>query len=122
MTDRIFLKGLTIHAHHGVLEHEGSVGQRFVIDLELTADLAKAAQSDKLSDTISYAAVAEEAQRAFTERKYKLLEASAEAVARAILAAFPSVVEVAIIVHKPHAPIAVIFDDVGVRLVRRREN
>ena len=85
MTDRIFLKGLTVHAHHGVLEHEGTVGQRFVIDLEFSADLAKAAQSDRLSDTISYAAVAEEAQRAFTARKYKLLEASAEAVARAVL-------------------------------------
>jgi dihydroneopterin aldolase len=121
MSDLIFLKGLTIHAHHGVLAHEASVGQRFVVDLELSADLGKAGESDRLIDTISYADVAEVAQRAFTARKYKLIEASAQAVARALLTAFPSVVEIAITVHKPHAPIAAIFEDVGVRLVRRRE-
>ena len=35
MFDMIFLKGLVVHAHHGVMPHEGRVGQRFVIDLEL---------------------------------------------------------------------------------------
>ena len=47
MSDTIFVSGLLIHAHHGVMAHEGEVGQRFVIDLELTIDLDKASRSDK---------------------------------------------------------------------------
>src|SRR5436190_792177 len=36
MNDTIFVTGLLIHAHHGVMEHEAKVGQRFVLDLELS--------------------------------------------------------------------------------------
>jgi 7,8-dihydroneopterin aldolase/epimerase/oxygenase len=121
MSDQIFIKGLSIHAHHGVLEYEGKVGQRFVIDLELSIDLGNAAKSDRIADTISYARAAEVAQRAFTDRAFKLIEAAAGAVADAILAEFSNVAQVRVVVHKPHAPIAAIFDDVGVALTRRRE-
>ncbi|HLJ71651.1 MAG TPA: dihydroneopterin aldolase [Roseiarcus sp.] len=121
MSDLIFVKGLVLHAHHGVMAHEGEVGQRFVVDLELKADLDEAAASDRLANTISYAAVVEEAQRAFVRRKFKLVEAAAGAVAQALLERFARVEEVRVVVHKPHAPIAAIFDDVGVALTRRRE-
>lgn len=121
MTDQIFIKGLLIHAHHGVMEHEGEVGQRFAIDLELTVDLKDASRSDRLADTVSYAAIAAEAERAFTARNFKLIEAAAGAVADAILTHFPRVIEIRVTVHKPHAPIAAIFEDVGVVLVRRRD-
>lgn len=121
MSDVIFVKGLVLHAHHGVMAHEGEVGQRFVVDLELKAELGEASASDRLADTISYAAVVEEAERAFVRRKFKLVEAAAGAVAQAILDRFARVEEVRVAVHKPHAPIAAIFDDVGVALTRRRK-
>ena len=53
MSDTIFVTGVLIHAHHGVMEHEGKVGQRFVIDLELSLDLTEGSRSDKLADTVS---------------------------------------------------------------------
>jgi dihydroneopterin aldolase len=37
-----------------------------------------------------------------------------------VLAAFPRVSTLKVTVHKPHAPIAAIFDDVGVILTRNR--
>ncbi|MGE3149260.1 MAG: dihydroneopterin aldolase [Pseudorhodoplanes sp.] len=120
MKDCIFINGLVIHAHHGVLEHEARVGQRFIIDLELTVDLADAAQSDRLSDTVSYAAIVDTATRVFSARAYRLVEAAAGAVADAIFAAFPRVEALRVTVHKPHAPISAIFADVGVTLHRTR--
>jgi dihydroneopterin aldolase len=120
MTDRIFIRGLVVHAHHGVMEHETRVGQRFVIDLELGVDLSPAAASDHLADTVSYAEVADVTEQAFTTRNFRLLEAAAGAVAEAVLARFGKVAAVTVTVHKPHAPIAAIFDDVGVVLTRRR--
>jgi dihydroneopterin aldolase len=50
-----------------------------------------------------------------------LLERAAGAVADAILAAFPRVAAIKVTVHKPHAPIAAIFGDVGVVLTRSRQ-
>jgi 7,8-dihydroneopterin aldolase/epimerase/oxygenase len=120
MSDAIFLSGLLIHAHHGVMEHEEKVGQRFVIDMELSIDLALAARTDKLADTVSYSAIVETATRAFTSRNYRLVEAAAGAIADALLAAFPRVDAARVTVHKPHAPVAAVFADVGVTVLRQR--
>ncbi len=118
--DVIFIRGILIHARHGLLEHESEVGQRFVIDLELTADLTKSSRTDRLKDTVNYGSVVDIAMKAFADRNYYLLERAAAAVGDAILDTFPRVSAVKVTVHKPHAPIAAIFEDVGVTLTRTR--
>src|ERR1044072_2614239 len=122
MTDTIFVTGLSIHARHGVMDHETEVGQRFVIDLELYTDLSEPSRSDRLADTVSYADVVATTTAAFKNTNYKLLERAAGAVADAILATFARVDAVKVTVHKPHAPIAAIFEDVGVVLIRKRQS
>src|SRR3954467_11141994 len=121
MTDTIFIKGVVIHARHGVMDHETEVGQRFVIDLELGIDLSDSSGTDRLVDTVSYSSVVSTATPAFKNVNYKLLERAAGAVADAVLGAFPRVGAIKVTVHKPHAPIAAIFDDVGVVLTRARQ-
>jgi dihydroneopterin aldolase len=121
MTDTIFITGVVIHARHGVMDHETKVGQRFVIDLELSVDLSDSSRTDRLVDTVSYSSVVTTATAAFKNANYKLLERAAGAVADAVLAVFPRVGAVKVTVHKPHAPIAAIFDDVGVVLTRARQ-
>ena len=120
MSDRIFVDGLTLHAYHGIMQHEAKVGQTFRLDLVLTIELADASCSDKLADTVSYDKVVELASKAFCARRYRLVEAAAGAVAHAVLAHCPQVRAVAVTVHKPHAPIAATFDDVGVTIERVR--
>ncbi len=120
MNDRIFVHGLALHAYHGVMPHEGKVGQTFMIDLALDIDLKAAARSDKVADTVSYDQVVDVASEAFCAQRFKLIEAAAGAVANAILARFPRVQTVRVVIHKPHAPIAATFADVGVELVRSR--
>src|SRR5690242_7837479 len=122
MTDAIFVTGLVIHARHGVMEHETEVGQRFVIDLELFTDLSDSSRTDRLADTVSYSNVVATATDAFRDTNYKLLERAAGAVADAILDSFPRIRAVKVTVHKPHAPITAIFDDVGVVLTRSRHS
>jgi 7,8-dihydroneopterin aldolase/epimerase/oxygenase len=120
MSDAIFVHGLVLHAYHGVMQHEGKVGQTFTLDLALTIDLADASRSDKLKDTVSYDAVVNTASEAFCARRYRLVEAAAGAVADAVLGRFPQVHAIRVTVHKPHAPIAATFDDVGVTIERAR--
>ena len=121
MSDIIFITGVVIHARHGVMEHETEVGQRFVIDLELEVDLSESSRTDRLADTVSYSNVVTAATDAFKNNNYKLLERAAGAVADAVLLAFPRVNALTVTVHKPHAPIAAIFEDVGVVLRRARQ-
>jgi 7,8-dihydroneopterin aldolase/epimerase/oxygenase len=120
MSDTIFVSGLLIHAHHGVMAHEGKVGQRFIIDLELSVDLQVASRTDKLADTVDYGTIVDTATEVFTRRNYRLIEAAGGAVADALLAKFAKITAVRITVRKPHAPIAAIFGDAGCTVTRRR--
>jgi dihydroneopterin aldolase len=118
--DRIFISGLSLHAYHGVMEHEQKVGQSFALDLVLSIDLSEASHSDKLVNTVSYDQVVDVASRAFCGARYRLVEAAAGVVADAVLANFPQVTALRVTVHKPHAPIAATFVDVGVSIERAR--
>lgn len=120
MSDRIFIAGLMLHAHHGVMAHEAKVGQTFSLDLALDIDLSTAARTDKVADTVSYDKVVTCATDAFLSQRFRLIEAAAGRVADAVLAAFPRVRAVTVTIHKPHAPIAAAFSDVGVTLTRKR--
>ena len=120
MSDTVFVTGLSLHAYHGVMQHEAKVGQTFKLDLKLDIDLSAASRSDKLVDTVGYDQVVELASQVFCARRYRLIEAAASAVADAVLARFPKVTAVRVTVHKPHAPIAASFDDLGVTIERSR--
>jgi dihydroneopterin aldolase len=120
MSDAVFVNGLVLRAYHGVMAHEGKVGQPFILDLVLDIDLAPAAKSDKLADTVSYDDVVSTASRAFTARRCRLVETAAGTVADAILSGFARVTKVQVTVRKPHAPVAAVFEDVGVTLIRSR--
>lgn len=120
MSDHIFIKGLSLHAYHGVMAYESKVGQTFTIDLELEIDLSAAARSDKVVDTVSYDKVVECATNAFCAQKLRLIEAAAGKVADAVFAGFPRVNAVKVTIHKPHAPVAATFSDVGVTVMRTR--
>jgi dihydroneopterin aldolase len=118
--DLIFISGLAIHAYHGVMEHEGTVGQTFLLDLELGIDLAEASRSDRIASTVSYNEVVDCVSRAFCADRFRLVEAAAGAVAEAVLAHFPRITRVRVTVHKPHAPVPATFTDVGVSILRER--
>ena len=120
MSDSIFITGLALHAYHGVMPHEGKVGQTFSLDLDLDIDLTAAARSDRVANTVSYDKAVTCASEAFCAQRFRLIEAAAGAVADALLKTFPLVRVATVTVHKPHAPIAATFDDVGITLTRAR--
>ena len=120
MTDQVFVNGLALHAYHGVMQHEAKVGQTFTLDLTLDLDLTEASRTDKLAHTVGYDQVVDVASQAFCGKRYRLVEAAAGAVAEAVLGRFPQVEAVRVTIHKPHAPIAATFDDVGVSILRDR--
>ncbi len=120
--DRLVLRGMRFRARHGVLPNEKVEPQRFEVDVVLHADLARAAESDALADTVDYSALHELVGAIVTGPSFDLIEALAGAIARAVLAATdPAVVDaVEVRVRKPEAPLDGELDTVEAALFRRR--
>ena len=73
--DRMLLHGMVFYGYHGVSPEEQRLGQRFVVDVELEADLSKSGDSDDLADTIDYGKVYETVAPIVQGAPYRLLEA-----------------------------------------------
>ncbi|BBG05170.1 MULTISPECIES: dihydroneopterin aldolase [Pseudonocardia] len=120
MSDRIELRGLRVYGRHGVFEHERRDGQEFVVDLVVHADLAAAAASDDLADTLDYGALAQLAAAVVGGPPRNLIESVAGAVADSVLDSDERIRAIEVTLHKPSAPIPLTFDDVAVVLHRSR--
>lgn len=53
----ILLDDMRFYAYHGVMEQERQVGGEYSLSLTVEADLAEAARTDDVADTINYAAL-----------------------------------------------------------------
>ncbi len=83
--DTIEIRGLRVHAHHGVHERERREGQPFVIDVVLNADTHIAARTDDLDDTIDYARLVADVAEIVRSTQFNLLEALAAHIADRLL-------------------------------------
>jgi dihydroneopterin aldolase len=120
VSDRIVLKDLQVFARHGVLPEETRLGQRFGVDVTAHLDLRPAGESDDYRKTVCYDALTRLVTETLTTRRFFLIEAAAEAVAQAILSAFPAIERVEVEVRKPAAAIDAVFAYVGVAVERGR--
>jgi dihydroneopterin aldolase len=117
--DRIVLRGLLGHGHHGVYPEEREKGQPFVVDLVLSLDLAAAARTDDVAQTVHYGELAQRVVGVIEGEPVHLVETLAQLVAETCLS-YDRVEQVEVTVHKPEAPVGVPFDDVAVTIVRGR--
>lgn len=118
--DKIKLEGLSFYGHHGLFESETELGQLFKVDLTLFTDTKKAGESDKMTDSIHYGEVYQQAKDIVEGKPFYLLEALAEKIASSILDNFSDVQAITVQVNKPQAPIPGVFDNVAVEIYRER--
>jgi dihydroneopterin aldolase len=116
--DRIFLTALSAEAVIGIYDWEREVKQRLEIDLEMWMDLAAAAKSDAIEDTLNYKAVAKRVLAFVEASRFRLVEALAGEIARIVLDEF-RIDRVRVTVHKPGAIRH--SRDVGVVIERGRD-
>ena len=118
--DKILLNNLGFYGYHGVLKEESVLGQKFFIDMELLLDTKEAGLTDDMNKSVSYADVYEVAKEITEKRRFNLIEALAENIAKDILEKFNLINEVMVRVKKPEAPVNGIYDYFGVEIRRRR--
>jgi dihydroneopterin aldolase len=115
--DKIVLQGMEFFAYHGVHEEEGTLGARFVVDVELRLQLP---DSDSIRATVDYGRVYRLVGQVVTGTRFKLIEALAGTIARRTLDSEPLVDAVLVRVHKPHAPLPGVVRDVYVEVTVER--
>lgn len=116
MADRITISGIRGIGFHGVFDHERTDGQEFIVDVEYQVAAGTGADDD-LAHTVDYGVVSQRVYDLITGEPRALIERLAQDIAEACLA-MHGVQSVVVTVHKPHAPIAVPFADVTVRIER----
>lgn len=103
MISKIELKEMKFHAFHGVSPQETKVGNTFVVNLTLTADLIRAIETDSLQYTINYAEVYKIVKLQMSTPS-QLLEHISGRILTALKEAFPQLKEISIKVSKLTPP------------------
>jgi len=86
--DIVYLRDLKIECIVGIFEWERRLKQTIVLDLDMAADVKRAAASDRIEDTLDYKAVAKRLVGFVGESQFQLVETLAEKVADIVLTEF----------------------------------
>ena len=117
--DKIFIHALRTEAIIGIFDWERQVKQTVIVDLEISADVRKAALSDSIEDTLNYKRVAKRVLAFVEASQFHLVETLAEHIAMLLLEDF-GLAWVRISLSKPGAIRS--SRDVGVLLERDRND
>ncbi len=119
--DKILLCGMVFYGRHGYHPEEQRLGQRFIVDLEMEADLSRAGRSDRLEETVDYGAVYHAVREIMEGPPQRLLERVCTMVGETLMARFP-IEAVLVRVKKPAVPIPGPLEYAGVEITLRRDN
>lgn len=100
--DIVFITDLRIEAIIGIYDWERKVRQTISLDLEMGADIQRAAATDAIDDTLDYKAVSKRLIEFVGNSEYQLVETLAEKIAEIVTGEF-NVPWLRLTVHKPGA-------------------
>ncbi|MCI0516692.1 MAG: dihydroneopterin aldolase [Woeseiaceae bacterium] len=117
--DTIFLHDLRVRTIVGIWDWERRIRQTVSIDLDMGADIRKAAASDRIEDALDYKQIAKRVQQFVEDSSFQLVETLAENIAAIVLREF-DVPWIVVRVNKPGAIRG--SRDVGVIIRRERKD
>ena len=109
----IRLQGMQFYAYHGVLPQENLVGANFYVDLKLKTDFTRAAETDYLEGTISYADI-HAAIKEEMSIPSQLLEHVCQRIAHRLFHDFPSIESIDLSLYKENPPMGACAQRIGV--------
>ena len=111
----IRLEGMKFYAFHGVLPQENLVGANFYVDLKLKTDFTRAAETDELEGTVSYADVHAAVKEEMTIPS-QLLEHVCQRIACRLFQDFPTIETIDIRLSKENPPMGACAQSIGVEV------
>ncbi|GBR70319.1 dihydroneopterin aldolase [Gluconobacter kanchanaburiensis] len=116
----VFVRDLCLFGYHGVLSEETRIGQRFVVDIEIRADLSGAIATDDYEQAVCYGTLCDIASEIVTGQPLALIETVAGRIAATILERLERVMWVRVAVHKPSAPVPYVVSETAVAVEQAR--
>jgi dihydroneopterin aldolase len=86
--DIVYIRDLRIDTIVGIYEWERRVRQTVVLDLEMAADVRRAAATDNIDDALNYKAVAKRVIAFVEASEFQLVETLAERIAEVVMREF----------------------------------
>lgn len=87
--DRVFIEDLRVETVIGIFDWEREIRQTVSLDLEMNVDVARAAATDRIEDTLNYKAVAKRLIGFIENSEFQLVETLAQRCAEILLDEFP---------------------------------
>lgn len=115
---KIIIEEMEFYAFHGHYQEEQIVGNRFLVDLELEADLGPAAGSDQLSDAVNYQRAYQLIKKEMRRKKSNLLENIAKRILDALYEEMEGIQKATVKIRKMHPPMGGSIKSVGVTMSR----
>ncbi len=116
---KVSVSNIRTYAYHGCLPEEGSIGGDYLVNVELSADLSRAAATDKLADTVDYVQINEIVKEEMKVRS-KLLEHVAKRIIDHVFSELEMVSEINVSVSKLNPPIGGDVESVTITLNEKR--
>lgn len=118
--DKVYLKDIELFGNHGVFQEEKTLGQKFILSLELLLDFTAAAKNGDLSQSVHYGELCHKVESIFQEKSYDLIETVVYKIGYYVLSEYPIVKEVKVFLKKPWAPIGRHLDYAAVETTVKR--
>ncbi len=116
MTGRILIKGLRAETRVGVTDKERARPQTVVVDVDIGADLDRAAEADDLGATVDYARAVTTIAEVVARSNVKLLERLAAEVV-SVVSRMDGVRDVTVQISKQPSPVPEDVESIAVRMM-----
>jgi len=83
--DKVYIRDLRIETVIGIYDWEREIRQTVSLDLEMGADIRRAADTDSIEDTLDYKSVAKRLIQFVGDAEFQLVETLAERIADIVL-------------------------------------
>lgn len=115
----IRLNNIRCYSYHGCLTEEAKIGSAYRVDLKIETDLKKAAETDRLKDTVDYVKLNDIVIKQMAIRS-NLLEHVAQRIIDVIMEQFPEITQASVSVSKINPPLGGDVETVSVELSQSR--
>ncbi len=118
---KIVIEEMEFYAFHGHYQEEQIVGNRFLVDLEMEADLTEPASSDNLKDAVNYQQAYQIIKNEMRRTKSNLLENIGKRILDALYAEMDGIKKATIRIRKLNPPMGGPIKSVGIKMSRKKK-
>jgi len=115
MINEVEVSGIEVFAYHGCMEEEARLGGKFIVDVVISTDFMKAAETDELVDTIDYVRIREVVVEEMAIRS-KLIEHVGYRILNRFRQEFKTIKKARIKVRKVNPPIKGTVKEVAITI------